>query len=165
MGRLIERADKTSRLVDVKYFILLPSASAVGNTLDLAQWSAMLRSASALEMYRRFRGRIAPTPVVDFLLLDRDFPRSLRHCVSGAERSLHAITGTPAGSFGNNAEQELGRLRADLEFTSIDDIIGRGMHEFIDDFQTRLNAAGERIYTCFFAAAIERPAQHQEFTQ
>ena len=165
MGRLIERADKTSRLVDVKYFILLPSASAVGNTLDLAQWSAMLRSASALEMYRRFRGRIAPTPVVDFLLLDRDFPRSLRHCVSGAEQSLHAITGTPAGSFGNTAEQELGRLRADLEFTSIDDIIGRGMHEFIDGFQTRLNAAGERIYTCFFAAAIERPSQRQEFMQ
>jgi uncharacterized alpha-E superfamily protein len=165
MGRHLERADKTSRLVDVKYFILLPSVGSVGNTLDLAQWSAMLRSASALEMYRRFRGRIAPTSVVDFLLLDRDFPRSLRHCVSGAENSLHAITGTPAGSFGNNAEQELGRLRADLEFTSIGDIIGRGMHEFIDDFQKRLNAVGDRVYAGFFAATTERPAQRQEQVQ
>jgi uncharacterized alpha-E superfamily protein len=165
LGRLIERADKTSRLVDVKYFILLPSAGSIGNSLDLAQWSAMLRSASALEMYRRSRGRIAPTPVVDFLLLDRDFPRSLVYCVAGAQHSLRAITGTPAGTFGNPAEQELGRLCAELEFTSIGDIIQRGMHEFIDGFQTRLNAVGDRIYTCFFAAAVERSVQRQEFMQ
>ncbi len=165
MGRLLERADKTSRLVDVKYYILLPNVSYVGHSLDLAQWSAMLRSASALEMYRRSRGRIAPTPVVDFLLLDRDFPRSLRYCVSRAEQALRAITGTPAGSFGNSAEQQLGRLRADLDFTSIGDIISRGMHEFIDDFQTRLNAVDERAYTCFFAAAPELSSQRQEITQ
>jgi uncharacterized alpha-E superfamily protein len=161
IGRLLERADKTSRIVDVKYFILLPSANDVGNSLDLAQWSAMLRSASALEMYRRSRGRIAPTPVVDFLLLERDFPRSVRYCVSGAEQSLHAITGTPAGSFGNSPEQELGRLRAHLEFTSISDIISRGMHEFIDDFQTRLNSVGEKFFQCFFSAAAVAPHSTQ----
>jgi uncharacterized alpha-E superfamily protein len=159
MGRLLERADKTSRIVDVKYYILLPSATDIGNSLDLAQWSAMLRSASALEMYRRSRGRIAPTHVVDFLLLERDFPRSLRYCVSGAEQSLHSITGTPAGSFGNSAEQEFGRLRAHLEFTSISDVMHRGMHEFIDDFQTRLNRVEEKVLQCFFSAASdERPS-------
>ncbi len=166
IGRLLERADKTSRIVDVKYFILLPSATDVGNSLDLAQWSAMLRSASGLEMYRRSRGRIAPQSVVDFLLLDRDFPRSLRYCISGAEQSLHAITGTPAGSFGNRAEQTLGRLRADLEFTSIDDIIECGVHEFIDDFQLRVNTVGERVHQSFFAAAAaEKPSLYPEHTQ
>src|SRR5437868_1556190 len=60
MGRLLERAEKTSRIVDVKYFILLPKASDVGTTLDVTQWSALLRSTSALEMYRRSHGRIAP---------------------------------------------------------------------------------------------------------
>lgn len=162
IGRLLERADKTSRIVDVKYFILLPSVNEVGSSLDVAQWSAMLRSASALEMYRRSRGRIVPTQVVEFLLLERDFPRSVRYCVSGAEQSLHAITGTPAGSFGNSAEQELGRLRAELEFTSIIDIIRRGMHEFVDDVQRRLNTVGERIHECFFAATAAEPARQRQ---
>jgi len=152
MGRLLERADKTSRIVDVKYFILLPRASDVGTTLDVVQWSALLRSASALEMYRRSHGRIVPAKVVDFLLLDREFPRSVRYCVGGAEDSLHAISGTPDGMFGNRAEQELGRLRSELDFTSIDDVITTGLHEFIDDVQTRLNRTGEAVYKTFFTA-------------
>jgi uncharacterized alpha-E superfamily protein len=150
MGRLLERADKTSRIVDVKYFILLPDVADIGTTLDVVQWSALLRSASALEMYRRTHGRIAPNKVIDFLLLDRCFPRSFRYCVGGAEESLHAITGTPEGTFGNQAEQQLGRLRSELDFTSIDDIIGKGLHEFIDDVQDRLNRTGEAIYQSFF---------------
>lgn len=164
MGRLLERADKTSRIVDVKYFILLPKAADVGTTLDVVQWSALLRSASALEMYRRSRGRIVPTPVVDFLVLDRQFPRSIRYCVGGAERSLHVITGTPEGMFGNRAEQELGRLRSELDFTAIDDIIAAGLHEFIDDVQTRLNRIGEAIFHSFFSVdptADRRPLQEQ----
>src|SRR4051812_6664593 len=152
MGRLLERADKTSRIVDVKYFILLPRASDVGTRLHVVQWSALLRSASALEMYRRSHGRIAPAKVVDFLLLDREFPRSVRYCVGGAEDSLHAITGTPVGMFGNRAEQELGRLRSELDFTSIDDIIHAGLHEFIDQVQLGLNSTGEAIYKTFCAA-------------
>lgn len=150
MGRLFERADKTTRIVDVKYYILLPQVADVGTTLDVVQWSALLRSTSALEMYRRQHGRIQPNKVIDFLLLDRFFPRSFRYCVGGAEDSLHAITGTPEGTFGNRAEQQLGRLRSELDFTSIDDVINSGLHEFIDDVQDRLNRTGEAIYQCFF---------------
>jgi uncharacterized alpha-E superfamily protein len=150
MGRLFERADKTTRIVDVKYYILLPQVADVGTTLDVVQWSALLRSTSALEMYRRQHGRIQPNKVIDFLLLDRFFPRSFRYCVGGAEDSLHAITGTPEGTFGNRAEQQLGRLRSELDFTSIDDVINSGLHEFIDDVQDRLNHTGEAIYQCFF---------------
>jgi len=162
MGRLLERADKTSRIVDVKYFILLPEAADVGTTLDVVQWSALLRSASALEMYRRTHGRIAPQKVTDFLLLDRTFPRSFRYCVGGAEDSLHAITGTPEGTFGNRAEQQLGRLRSELDFTSIDDVIAAGLHEFIDVVQDRLNRTGEAIFQCFFQIDTGRQSQHQE---
>lgn len=150
MGRLLERADKTTRILDVKYYILLPQVSDVGTTLDVVQWSALLRSTSALEMYRRQHGRIQPNKVIDFLLLDRCFPRSFRYCVGGAEESLHAITGTPEGTFGNRAEQQLGRLRSELDFTSIDDVIAAGLHEFIDGVQDRLNRTGEAIYQCFF---------------
>jgi uncharacterized alpha-E superfamily protein len=158
LGRLLERADKTSRIVDVKYFILLPKASDVGSSLDVVQWSALLRSASALEMYRRIHGRIVPSRVVDFLALDRSFPRSIRYCVCGAERSLHAVTGTPDGGFGNRAEQELGKLRSGLDFTSIDDIIAQGLHEFIDGIQSCLNRVGEAIFNCFFV--VDSQAGH-----
>jgi len=164
MGQLLERADKTSRILDVKYFILLPRAADVGTTLDVTQWSALLRSTSALEMYRRSHGRIAPHKVIDFLLLDRQFPRSVRYCVGGAEDSLHAITGTPDGMFGNRAEQELGRLRSELDFTSIDDIIQAGLHEFIDDVQLRINSMGETIYKTFCAADTtgDRPLYQEQ---
>lgn len=163
MGRLLERADKTSRILDVKYFILLPQAADVGTTLDVTQWSALLRSTSALEMYRRSHGRIAPNKVIDFLLLDRQFPRSVRYCVGGAEDSIHAITGTPDNMFGNRAEQELGRLRSELDFTSIDDVIRTGLHEFIDDVQQRVNSTGEAIYNTFCAddASHQSPLQTQ----
>ena len=69
LGRLLERADKTSRLLDVKYFMLLPSVSDVGTPLDDIQWAAVLRSASALEMYRKRHGHISPEQIINFLLL------------------------------------------------------------------------------------------------
>jgi uncharacterized alpha-E superfamily protein len=115
------------------------------------QWSALLQSASALEMYRKARGRIVPAEVADFLLLDREFPRSVRFCLSRAEHSLNAITGSPLGTFVNRAEQVLGRVRAEFDYTHIDDVIDVGLHEFIDRLQSRLNQVGQAIRECFFA--------------
>ncbi len=151
LGRILECADKTSRILDVKYFILLPEVQDVGSPLDIVQWSALLQSASALEMYRKARGRIVPAEVADFLLLDREFPRSVRFCLSRAEHSLNAITGSPLGTFVNRAEQVLGRVRAEFDYTHIDDVIDVGLHEFIDRLQTRLNQVGQAIHDCFFA--------------
>jgi uncharacterized alpha-E superfamily protein len=145
MGRLLERADKTSRILDVRYFLLLPAVSDVGTPLDIVQWSALLRCASALNMYRAQYGRISPSRIAEFLLLDADFPRAVRHCCDVAERSLRFITGTPAGTFRNNAEKRLGRLRAELDYTAIDDVFNEGFHEFIDRLQARLNEVGDAI--------------------
>ncbi len=89
IGRLIERADKTSRILDVKYFVLLPNVADVGTPLDSIQWAALLKSASALEMYRRRHGRIVPAQVADFLMLDRHFPRAMHFCLIKAAESLH----------------------------------------------------------------------------
>ncbi len=151
LGRFLERADKTSRILDVKYFIILPDVSYVGTPYDNLQWAALLRSASALEMYRKRCGRIDPQKVVEFLVRDSEFPRAIRYCVSRAEESLRAITGTPVGSYGNRAEQLLGRLRAELDFTSMDEIVGSGLHEFLDALQARLNDIGMAIHDAFFA--------------
>ncbi len=151
MGRLLERADKTSRILDVKYFVLLPSVSEVGTPLDTIQWSALLESATALEMYRKTYGRITPSNVAEFLILDREFPRAMHFCLLKAEESLLAITGSRHGTFRTPAEQQLGRLRAELDYARIAEIINAGLHEFIDSFQTKLNDVGGTISETFFA--------------
>jgi uncharacterized alpha-E superfamily protein len=152
IGRLLERADKTARILDVKYFILLPSAKDVGSTLDELQWMALLKSASAYEMYRkRQRHRISPTAVAEFLILDREFPRSIQFCVLQAERSLHLITGTPTGTWSNPVERAVGRLRSELGYLTIDDIIEAGLHEFLDKIQRQLNDIGDKVFSTFVA--------------
>jgi len=151
MGRLLERADKTSRILDVKYFILLPSVGDIGTAIDTIQWSALLESASALEMYRKRHGRITPANVADFLILDREFPRAMHFCLIQAEESLTAITGNRGGRVYTSAEQKLGRLRSELNYARIDEVIHAGLHEFIDQFQVRLNDVGEAISETFFA--------------
>lgn len=162
VGRMVERADKTSRLVDVKYYILLPDPADIGSSLDIVQWSALLHSASALQMYRKSYGRIVPIKVAKFLLLDRDFPRSVRYCMRHAQRSLAEITGTTSGSFSNLAEQQLGRLTAQLDYSSIGDVFTSGLHQYIDSLQGQLNGVGDAIFTTFFKTSDDAtPAQTQ----
>ena len=153
VGRQLERADKISRLLDVKYFTLLPSVADVNSPLDNLQWSSLLRSVSGFEMYRKRYQELDVRHVVDFLVLDRMFPRSIQYCLFEAERSLHAITGCPVGAFSCRSEQLLGRLCADLSYTEIDTIIKGGIHEFVDDLQARLNQIGEAVFERFFALA------------
>jgi uncharacterized alpha-E superfamily protein len=151
LGRMLERADNMTRLLDVKYFLLLPSLEHVGGAVDEMQWSILLRSATAFEMYRKQYGRIAPERVVEFLLLDKEFPRAVLFCLFTAEQSLHAITGSPRGAYRNAAEQRLGRLSAELAYTQVYDIIASGLHEFLDGFQSKLNDAGAAIGETFFS--------------
>ncbi|HVL89526.1 MAG TPA: alpha-E domain-containing protein [Actinomycetota bacterium] len=155
IARMLERADKTSRILDVKYFILLPNVTDVGTPLDDLQWTALLKSASALEMYRKRYGRIAPERVAGFLLLDREFPRSVQFCVHLADLSLRRITGTQSETFSNKAEQMLGRLGSMLAYSGIGEIVAAGLHEFLDQLQRDLNTVDDAIYEGFFAL---RPA-------
>ncbi|MDV3000870.1 MAG: hypothetical protein N5P05_002476 [Chroococcopsis gigantea SAG 12.99] len=150
MGRLQERADKTARILDVKYYYLLPSAQWVGTPLDQVQWIALLRSVSAYEMYRKQLRRITPTSVAEFLILDREFPRSIHFCLRELERCLHQVTGTPVGTWSNKAERKLGKLCAELGYLTIEDIIEIGLHEFLDQIQSRINEVGSKMSETFF---------------
>lgn len=157
LGQLLERADKTSRILDVKYFFLLPSVQDVGTPLDENQWAALLRSASAFQMYRQRYGRIVPAQVVEFLVLDRLFPRAMLYCVARSAESLHAISGTSAGGYSNTAERRLGQLCAELAYTSTREMLGTGLHEFLDQFQGKLNRVGEAIHDEYFALQPTHP--------
>jgi len=163
VGRLIERADKTSRVLDVEHYFqpaaarIAPPASGTAaddETEEVAvQWSAVLESASALEMYRKVHGAVSRRSVANFLIFDREFPRAMHFCLIKAEESLLAITGGAKGAYSNPAEQRLGRLRSHLDYGAIDEILGGhgGLHGFIDGFQTDLNQASRAVFETFFA--------------
>jgi uncharacterized alpha-E superfamily protein len=151
VGRFIERADKTTRFLDVKYFTLLPENDGMGSTLDLMIWSAVLKSVSAYNMYRQQHRALTPGGIVEFLILDKLFPRAAAHCVRQAELSLYEISGNnPANSFGNLAEKAMSKLRAELEFTDPTDIFKTGLHQYLDNFQMRNNLVGDAIYETYF---------------
>jgi uncharacterized alpha-E superfamily protein len=157
LGRELERADKTSRILDVKYFLLLPTIADVGTTFDDIQWAAVLRSASAFEMYRKRHGRIAPDRIVEFLLLDDEFPRAIRYCLMTARESVHAISGTAPGMFRNAAERLLGELCSELAYAQTEEIIAGGLHEYLDELQTKMNHVSDGIYDTFFAVRAAAP--------
>ena len=166
LGRKLERADKTSRILDVKYFILLRSAADVGTLFDDVQWAAVLRSASAFEMYRKRHGRISPPAIVEFLLIDAEFPRAIRFCLDCARASLHAVSGTPIGAYRQSAEKLLGQLCSELAYATVDDIMKAGLHEYLDSLQTQINLVSTGIYEAFFAKRMpEKRTATKERTQ
>jgi uncharacterized alpha-E superfamily protein len=150
LGRMIERADKTSRILDVKYFYLLPSPNDVGSPLDHVQWAALLRSVSALQSYRQRYGQILPVNVVEWLLLSHDFPRSVRYCVESVQYAIEKISGSPQGVYTHDSQRKADQLRSHLACARAEEVVLAGLHEFIDGFQTQLNDLGDTIRRDYF---------------
>lgn len=145
-GQMMERADKTMRLIDVKFF-RLQSRQQVDPT-DIVQWGAVLKSADALEMYRQTYHRIAFTDVIEFLMFSKQFPRSARFCIEKAHDALLVIS--PQG-FDNRASQSVRAVRDSLNKLTAQDLINQGLHEQIDTFQSDLNRLGQHIYESYFS--------------
>lgn len=162
LGRLLERADKTSRILDVKYFTLLPQVQDVGTTIDDLQWSSVLRSVSGFEAYRKQFHHITIRHVVEFLVLDRYFPRAVNFCVENADYSLHSISGSPQNTYQNSAEQLLGRLKSELAYSDVQSVINQGLHEVIDNLQIKLNEIAAAIQDTFFALRPVASSQSQQ---
>ena len=151
LGKLLERADKTTRFLDVKYFTLLPNVESVGSPLDLLLWSSVLKSVSAYNMFRQQYKVVNPTNIVEFLILDKGFPRSVVHCLTEAEQSLYAISGTSFDhGYSNQAEKKLSKILSEVQFTEIEDILNTGLHQFLDNFQKSNNDIGQTIHNTYF---------------
>ena len=151
LGRLIERADKTSRILDVKYYLLLPSLDELGGVLDELQWIALLRSAGAYQMFRKAeQNTIKPISVARFLLLDNNFPRSVRYCLDGISKTLKMIDSYPNSDNPSKLECMRGLLKAKWSYIRIEDIINGGLHEAIDSLQIDLNKLHNLIQDKFF---------------
>ena len=148
LGRLIERADKTSRILDVKYFLLLPSPEEVGGVLDELQWITLLRTAGAYQMYRQsMQHAISPASVARFLLLDPIFPRSVRYCLQGISDTLQQIQRQPNQDTPDDLDCLRGQLLARWSYVRIDNLIEAGLHEAIDQLQQDLNQLHNLIQT------------------
>jgi uncharacterized alpha-E superfamily protein len=152
VGKYLERADRTSRILDIKYHILLPTGEQIGGNVDTIQWMAVLKSCSALEPYRKhYRGQVAPWKVVEFLVKNLTFPRSVIFCVNSVDESLHKITGDDRGDFNYRVEAERlsGKLLADLSYITIEEVFQFGLHQYLDRMQLRLIEISKAIYAEF----------------
>ena len=151
LGRYLERADQTTRLLDIKYHLLLPRISDVGSSIDIGQWNALLRSAAGYHPYRRVeRGGVTPAGVAGFLLLNPNFPRSVPLCASEADRLLGELRSVYELRGAHEAAEGMKEMCASLSGLTIDEVLGQGLHEFLDLVQRRLIAVTQGLSTAFF---------------
>ena len=150
-GRYLERADKTSRILDVRHASLpergMPGAPSQSDALG---WSAVLRSCSAWDAYKAVHGaEVQPALVAELLLLSDEFPRSVRFSVRHLNTVLRRISGVHEGRFSNAAEKLAGRLLAELQFSTVEDIFEVGLHTYIDQVQMKLNSIGDALFQAY----------------
>jgi len=148
LGGLIERADNTARILDVKYHVLRTNGDE--GTTDFYQWGALLRSLSAFEVYRKvYRDAITPARVAELLMLRMDMPRSLHACTGGIVRVLEAITNKQSAE----TERRAGVLYSHIHYARIDDVFAQGLHEYLTDFMDRIYDLGACISRDFLVPA------------
>jgi uncharacterized alpha-E superfamily protein len=149
LGTHIERADSTARILDVKYHVLLPSVKDVGGAVDYYQWSAVLRSVSAFESYRKvYRDVITPIKLAELLILRDDIPRSLRFCMRQVFETLGHVQNAQSGETVRRA----GQILAQLQYGRISDIFAGGLHEYLTAFLESTQGLSADIQRSFFSA-------------
>jgi uncharacterized alpha-E superfamily protein len=146
VGQFLERADKTTRVLDDKFHL-------ARGRYEMLQWTAVLRMCGARRVYqRKYLSDVTPALVAELLLLDPVFPRSVRFCVAQVDASLRALSGVRPGQFSNEAEQLSGRLLADLCFSSMREFEALGLHQAADDLQGQLNGLGAAVQVAMHGA-------------
>ena len=146
LGTFLERADNTARLVDVKFHAVqsdfFRTASEKDQEYDFYHWSAILRSVSGFEVYRKvYRDVIRPERVAELLILRPDMPRSLHASLNEVVANLAAVANDQSAE----TQRRAGKLRAELQYGNIDEILANGLHAFLTQFLDRVNELGTRI--------------------
>ncbi|QHQ36812.1 alpha-E domain-containing protein [Algicella marina] len=144
LGYYLERADNTARLLDVKYYVLLPTTQRVGGSVDNYQWITLLRSLSALRSFHwTYGGDYSPNKIAHFLILNKTNPRSLLHCVEEASYHLNRL----ARAYGQStrAQTQANARLARLAEARVDDVIADGLHEFLGEFIAENAILGQSV--------------------
>jgi uncharacterized alpha-E superfamily protein len=151
LGTHMERADSTARILDVKYHVLLPSVKDVGGAVEYYQWSAVLRSVSAFEAYRKvYRDVITPLRLAELLILRDDIPRSLRFCLRQVFDTLGHVQNAQSGETLRRA----GAILAGLQHGRISDIFAGGLHEYLTEFLDSMQDLSDDIQRSFFSSRV-----------
>jgi uncharacterized alpha-E superfamily protein len=144
IGGYIERADNTARILDMKYYVLLPRATLVGGDVDMQQWTLILRAASAHRSYRHvYHDRYKAWNIADYLILRPEMPRSLSFCFSHIVRTLDLL----AHTYGKRlaCHDAAAAVAAMLDGNNMDNIFQSGLHEFLTEFIARNNLLTESL--------------------
>ncbi|MDR3454650.1 MAG: alpha-E domain-containing protein [Rhodoferax sp.] len=154
LGTFLERADNTARLVDVKFHAVqsdfFGAATEQDQEYDFYHWSSILRSVSGFEVYRKvYRDVIKPERVAELLILRADMPRSLHASLNEVVSNLHLVASDAA----SETLRRAGRLRADVQYGRIDEILATGLHAFLTQFLDRVNELGAHISREFLVPA------------
>jgi uncharacterized alpha-E superfamily protein len=154
LGTFLERSDNTARLVDVKFHAVqsdfFGNASEKDQEYDFYHWSAILRSVSGFEIYRKvYRDVIKPERVAELLILRADMPRSLHASLNGVVENLRMVGSDPS----SETQRRAGKLRADLQYARIDEILATGLHAYLTQFLDRVNEIGAHISRDFLVPA------------
>ena len=150
LGTLLERADNTARILDVKYHVLRPHGDE--GATDFYQWGALLRSVSAFEVYRKvYRDVITPERVTELLILRDDMPRSLHFCLNGVVKNLDLV----ANSLSGETQRQAGLLHAQLHYGKVEDILADDLHQWLTDFMDRIYLLGDGISKDFLVPMSE----------
>jgi len=156
IGKHLERADQTTRLLDIKYHHLLPTPELIGSPLDAGQWNALLRSAAGYHAFRRVHPRgMRPETVAGFLLYNRHFPRSVALSVSATARRLETLVGDFGLGHGRATVDAVRSLEHDLAASRIEDVVTSGLHEYLDSVQQRIIGITDELGQRFFGYESE----------
>jgi uncharacterized alpha-E superfamily protein len=146
LGKFVERADKTLRILDIQYHLLRELTNPADVVLSHLHWAAVLKSCQAFEPYQRRRvGRIEPERVVEFLLLEPAFPRSVRFCLEALARALEAIEGQSGRRELNRADRQLGLMLGELKYLTLDQIFAGDLHAFLGRLAGQLVEVGRAV--------------------
>ena len=151
LGIHLERSDSTARILDVKYHVLLPSVKDVGGAVDYYQWSAVLRSVSAFESYRKvYRDVITPVRLAELLILRDDIPRSLHFCMRQTADTLELVQNQRSGE----CLRQAGRVLSQLRYGRIQDIFDEGLHEYLTNYLDAMQDLSREVQRAFFAPTL-----------
>ncbi len=149
LGLFVERADNSARLLDVKYFVLLPKPEYIGSNIDNMQWSILLRSLSSFRAFRwAYDGEITATKIADFLVLNDNCPRSLSFCIQNIVKHLIDLECSPSKV--NKIYDTLKDLNTKIQQEKIETIIEYGLHEFVSKFINKISSVDKDIQKEFF---------------
>lgn len=149
LGFFVERANNTARILDVKYYLLLPATEQVGGGVDHYQWTTVLRATSSLRAYHWvYRGEYRPAYIADFLILNRLSPRSLAHCYEKIVSHLDRLERQHGRRF--EAHEMAADMQRRLSEWTMDDIFQEGLHEFLTDFITKTNQASQAVAEAYW---------------